>query len=165
MISEELYEKTGNLRDEINKLKTRNVLSRSEKKDYFEPHMMEYLNQYDGEYNDQINSFLLKFKVMGTQYEGRIDEIELIKKNDTVQIKRNPENRYNKNNFAIIDKNDRCIGNMPWKLCDAMAPLFDSNNLTIESSKISYIEPLSKRSRHALKPIVFIEIKGIIREN
>lgn len=164
MINDELYKKTVKLRDEIAGLQHRKELYENKKDDYFEPHMMEYLDQYDGYYNDETDAFTLKFKVMGTQYEGRIDEIEFLRKNESVLIKRDPANQFNKNNFAVLNADKKSIGNMPWKLCDALAPLYDNNNLLINHAKISYIEPLSKRNRHAMKPIVFIELAGSIIE-
>lgn len=161
MISSDIFEKTGKLRDVIDDLHAKCVLSKKKEDDYFEPGKMEYLDQYEGVYRDD-NTFMIKFQVMGTQYEGRIDEIEFIKRNQDVFIERDPTNKYNSNNFKIMDNNKNCIGNMPAILCDAIASLYDSENLTIISSKVSFVKPLSQRNRHAKKPIVFVELNGEI---
>ena len=51
------------------------------------------------------------------------------------------------------------LGNMPAQLCNAIAPLFDNGALLFIESSVSYVEPISKRSRHAKQAILFVELK------
>ena len=46
---------------------------------------------------------------------------------------------------------------MPAELCNVIAPLFDSGELEIESARVSFVDPISKRSRHAKQAMLFVE--------
>jgi hypothetical protein len=41
-----------------------------------------------------------------------------------------------------------------------MAPLYDEGRLVFESAKVCLVEPISKRSRHAKKAVLFIELRA-----
>ena len=51
------------------------------------------------------------------------------------------------------------VGNMPAELCNAIAPLYDAGNLTFERAAVSYVEPISKRSRYARQGVLFVELE------
>ena len=44
-------------------------------------------------------------------------------------------------------------------MCNAIAPLYDAGNLTFERAAVSYVEPISKRSRYARQGVLFVELK------
>ena len=145
-----------------NKLHEKKVLSQKVGPDYFEPGMMEYLDQYEGIYNEDKKYLLLRFDSKGTRYSGRTEQIEKVQVGDSVQIIRDHGNQYNSNNFLIYTTNGKDIGNMPSELCNAIAPLYDSKLLAFTSAKVSYVEPISKRSRHAKQAVLFVELQSQI---
>lgn len=144
---------------EIENLKKRYDLASKVTPDYYEPGMMEYLDKSYGEYDAQNNTALIRFEVKGTRYQGRSEFIEKIRLGDEVSIKRDRENKFNSNNFIILDWQDNDIGNMPAILCNAVAPLYDSGKLHVEKAAVSYVEPLSQRSRYAKQAMLFVELK------
>ena len=83
---------------------------------------------------------------------------------DTVQIVRDPNNPFNANNFVILTKKGKKLGNMPAQLCNAIAPLFDAGDLVFQNAEVSFVEPISKRSRHAKQAMLFIELKAILND-
>lgn len=144
---------------EAEKLHRRKELSKTVGPDYYEPGMMEYLDQSEGIFNEEKRTLLLRFEVKGTRYEGRTEQIERINQGDLVQVVREPDNPYNSNNFVILNKKGKSLGNMPAELCNAIAPLYDQKELSFLKSKVSFVEPISKRSRHAKQAILFVELK------
>lgn len=155
-------EELNALLTEIKKLHKRQELSKTVGPEYFEPGMMENLEQFDGEYTPETSTFAFRFEVQGTRYEGRTEQIEKVKLHDNVQIVRDEENGYNSNNFRILTTKGKDIGNMPADLCNALAPLYDEGCVEILKAQVSYIEPLSIRSRHAKKAVLFIQVAGKI---
>lgn len=147
-----------NLIIEAGKLHEKKMLSERIGPEYFEPGRMEFLDQYEGIYNEDQKELLLRFESKGTRYSGRTEQIEKVKTGDPVRIIRDKENRYNSNNFLILTSKGKDIGNMPAELCDAIAPLYDRGELFFTSSKASFVEPISKRSRYAKQAILFIEL-------
>lgn len=145
---------------EINKIHSRHELSSTIAPDYFEPGNMEYLEQSEGIYHPQTGIFLLRFEAKGTRYEGRTEQIEKVKLGDPVWLQRDRENTYNSNNFRILTQKDKDIGNVPAELCNVLAPLYDTDQIKFVSASVSYVEPLSIRSRHAKQAILFIELRG-----
>ena len=154
-----LHEQRENLILELKQLHLRNELSQTVGDNYFEPGMMEYLEQSDGSYNPQTGEILIRFEVAGTRYEGRTEQIEKVCIGDSTLIVRDNENPYNSNNFTILTSKRKNLGNMPARLCNVIAPLYDSGHLSIISSNVSFVEPISKRSRHAKQAILFIQLK------
>lgn len=102
----------------------------------------------------------MNFESKGTRYEGRTEQIEMIKLGDEVRIMRDKSNQFNSNNFIILTCKDRDLGCVPEELCNAMAPLYDEGRLVFESAKVCLVEPISKRSRHAKKAVLFIELRA-----
>ena len=123
---------------EMSKLHAQHELSKTMGSDYFEPGMVEYPE--------------------GTRYDGRTEQIEKVKTGDVIRITRNPENPYNPNNFRLFTERGKDVGNMPAELCNAVAPLYDEGNLVINSATVSFVDPISKRSRHAKQAILFVEM-------
>ena len=156
-------EQKENLLQEIDKLHQRNELSKNVTDDYFEPGMMEYLEQSDGQYDSVTGEIHLRFEVKGTRYEGRTEQIEKVKLGDEIQIVRDPNNPYNANNFIILTAKGKNLGTMPAQLCNVIAPLYDSGNLVFLGAEVSFVEPISKRSRHAKQAMLFIELKAILK--
>lgn len=146
-------------------LMQRYELSKTVDDSYFEPGMMEYLDQSYGEFNNETNKLILRFEIKGTRYEGRTERLELTNFNDPVKIIREAKNAFNSNNFMIVNDRHQTLGNMPAELCNVLAPLYDGGYATIDSSRISFVEPISKRSKHAKQGIAFVEViisfKGI----
>lgn len=147
---------------EIDKLHYRHELADKVTEDYFEPGMMEYLNQSDGCYDESSGYIELRFESKGTRYGDRTEQIETLSVGDTIQIERDPENAFNSNNFILKNAAGKDVGNMPAELCNAIAPLYDSGRLSFIDSKVSFVEPISKRSRHAKQAILFVEMEGQI---
>lgn len=150
-------EKFNALMRETDKLHQRNELAKTIGKDYFEPGMMEYPEQWDGSFDEVTGKLQLRFESRGTKYEGRTEQIEKVKTGDEILIVREPENPFNSNNFRLLTKKENSIGNMPAELCNVIAPLYDDGSLEIRSARVSYVEPVSARSRYALKAILFVE--------
>ena len=93
------------------------------------------------------------------------EQIEKVKYGDIVQIVRDCENPYNSNNFIILTEKGKNLGNMPAHLCNVIAPLYDSGNLVFIRSAVSFVEPISKRSRHAKQAVLFVELRMNFRKN
>lgn len=148
-----------NLLSVTEKLHEKNLLSKKVGPDYFEPGMMEYLEQYEGIYDESRKELLLRFESKGTRYSGRTEQIEKIKAGDPIQIIRDHDNQYNSNNFMILTMSGKDIGTVPADLCNAMAPLYDSSALVFQAACVSFVDPISKRSCHAKQAILFVELR------
>ena len=159
MMYDTLQEQKENLLVEIHKLHQRHELAGAVGEDYFEPGMMEYLEQSEGIFDETNGELLLRFEVKGTRYEGRTEQIEKVQTEDPIRIERDRENPYNSNNFVILTAKGKNLGNMPAQLCNVIAPLFDDGNLTFVQSEVSFVEPISKRSRHAKQAILFAQLR------
>lgn len=137
-------------------------LSQTVGADYYEPGMMENLDQYMGVLSDD-NSCTIKVDVRGLRYENRSVRLRKCQVGDPIEIRREPENQYNPNNFKVLLEDGYNIGMLPADLCNAMAPLFDYGYISISSARISYIEQLKNRSRYAKQGVMFVEIKLLLR--
>lgn len=156
-------ERTESLLQEVNKLHARKELSQTVGVDYFEPGMMEYLDQAEGLFNNETGEIILRFEVKGTRYEGRTEQIEKVQLHDDVLVRRDEKNSYNANNFELHTTLGKSLGNMPAELCNVIAPLYDSGELRLLKAYVSFVEPISKRSRHAKQAVLFVELKFIIQ--
>ena len=130
-------------------------LSKTVEPDYFEPGMMENLDQYKGEYDESNNMITLRVDAKGLRYDNRTQNLERLSVGEPVDIVRESGNLYN--NFMIKNKN-YSLGNLPAELCNALAPLYDSGYATVLSAEVSYIEKLRDRSRYAKQGVLFIEM-------
>ena len=151
-------EKIQPLFSEMDKLQQRYELASVVGEDYFEPGMMEYLDKSYGVYDEDSKEMILRFESRGTRYEGRTARIETIMLGDKIVVARDKENEFNSNNFVLLDERGRNLGNMTATLCNALAPLYDSGEVEITESFVSFVEPISKRSRYAKQGILFVEV-------
>ena len=152
------FEEQENFIKELNKLHERKVLSETITPDYFEPGMMEYLEQYDAYYDVVTGVIMMQFQVKGTRYEGRTEQIEKVRSGDAVKVIRDYENNYNSNNFTLLTDKGKSLGNMPAELCNVIAPLYDKGELVFHRAKVSFVDPISKRNRHAKQAVLFVEL-------
>lgn len=152
-------ERIDSLLLEVNKLHSRKELSQTIGVDYFEPGMMEYLDQSEGLFDLETGELLLRFEIRGTRYEGRTEQIEKVQLWNEVLVRRDLKNSYNANNFELLTITGKSLGYMPAELCNVIAPLYDSNELQVVNAHVSYVEPISKRSRHAKQAVLFVELK------
>ena len=65
----------------------------------------------------------------------------------------------------LLTRKGQNVGNMPAELCNVIAPLFDEGSMVFEEASVSFVEPISKRSRHAKQAILFVELKARLVEN
>ena len=151
-------EMKNNLLKELKKLHTRFELSKSVGPDYFEPGMMEYLDKSEGLINEETGEILVRFESKGTRYDGRTERIERVKVGDFITVIRDEENQYNSNNFKLVTEKGQDVGNMPAELCNTIAPIYDEGDIEFISAKVSYVEPISKRSRYAKQAVLFVEL-------
>ena len=152
------------LLQEVDKLRQRHQLSKTVEPDYYEPGQMEYLEQSNGFYDANSGRIMLRFEAKGTRYEGRTEQIERVKLGDSIRVEREDTNLYNHNNFSLLTGKGRNVGNMPAELCNVIAPLFDEGKLQFQQARVSYVEPISKRSRHAKQAILFVEVNAVLME-
>ena len=150
-------------RKEIEKLHQRLELSKTVGPDYFEPGMMEYLDQSEGILDEAAGTFLLRFEARGTRYDGRTEQIESVREGDPITIVREADNPFNANNFTLETARGKNVGNMPADLCNAVAPLYDSGVLAFEDVKVSFVDPITKRNRHAKQAVLFVEARGNVK--
>jgi len=154
-----MQEQRDNLFQEMEKLHDRNERSKTIGPDYYEPGMMEYLDQSDGTYDEESGELVLRFESKGTRYDGRTEQIEKVRLGDIIRVIREPDNPFNPNNFQLFTEKGKSVGNMPAELCNAIAPLYDSGELRFIGASVSYVEPISKRNRHAKQAMLFVELK------
>ena len=143
---------------EVEKLHRRHALAETIQPDHYEPGMMEYLEQSDGLWEPGSGRLTLRFESRGTRYDGRSELIERLQVGEPVTLRRDRENPYNPNNFLLLTKRGEDVGNMPAELCNVFAPLYDNGCLCVEHCAVSFVEPLSRRSRHARQAVLFVEL-------
>lgn len=161
MITEQEKEK---LLAEVKKLHHRQELAGQIGPDWFEPGMMEYLDRSDGCLDEKTGKLTLAFEAKGTRYDGRTEVIEKVHLGDPIRIVRDAENPYNPNNFTMLTAKGKNVGHMPAELCNALAPFYDEGMFTIHDAKVSYVEPLSKRNRHAKQAVLFVTMTGQVEK-
>lgn len=149
---------------EIDKLHKRNELSKNVGPDYYEPGLMEYLSQSDGYYDEESGELVIRFEARGTRYDDRTEQIEKIALGDVIRVVREKSNAYNSNNCLLLTEDGHNIGNMPAELCSVIAPLYDAGNLDLDPAHVSFVEPISKRSRYAKQAILFVELKARLHD-
>ena len=125
----------------------------------FEPDMMEHPEQYRGEYDKESGILTLCFEVKGTRYEGRTERLEYVSVGERLTVRRDAENKYNSNNFLLDGVREENLGTLPAELCNGLAPLYDNGTAEVICCKVSYLEPITKRSRYAKQAILFVELK------
>ena len=133
--------------------------------DWYEPGMMEYLDKSEGQWEAQSGRLLLRFESRGVRYEGRSEQIERLKIGDPISVRRDPQNVYNPNNFVLLTKRGEDVGYVPAELCNAIAPLYDAGLLHFEQCVVSYVEPLSRRSRYARQAVLYVELVCFVKNS
>lgn len=126
---------------------------------YYEPGMMENMDQYEGLFDPVTNIVTLKIDSKGLRYENRTPRLDKLSIGDDLTVLRDSANAYNFNNFEIFNSRKESLGMLPADLCNALAPLVDSGYAKIACSKVSYVEPISHRSRYAKQGVLFVELK------
>ena len=101
------------LLEQLHKLRARHDLYGHTPPDYFEPGLMEYLDQSDGSFDEQTGVLSLRFESRGTRYDGRTEQIEKVRPGDVIQLVRDPANPFNSNNFRLFTAKGKDVGNMP----------------------------------------------------
>lgn len=157
-MTERFEHQKAELLREADKLHQRLELSKTVGPDWYEPGQMEHLDQSEGIWDEAAGRLLLRFESRGTRYDGRTELIERVHIGDPITLRRDPANPYNSNNFILLTAQGYDVGNMPAELCNAIAPLYDAGNLTFERAAVSYVEPISKRSRYARQGVLFVEL-------
>ena len=152
------YETTEQLFSEVEKLHKKYEMSQNMAPDFFEPIMLEYLDKFEGIIDRAKGELSLRFDSRGTRYDGRTEQIENVRCGEEVCIVRDPDNKFNSNNFMLFTAKGINIGNMPAELCNVIAPLYDAEKLSFSRSKVSFVDPISNRSRYAKQAILFVEI-------
>ena len=153
-----------NLINEIQRLHNRYESFAGITPEFFDPGNMEFLDKVEGSYDEEKKNGFIRFEVKGTRYDGRTELIETVHLGDPVKIVRDEKNAFNSNNFAVHTQGGKDLGNLPAELCNDIAPLYDSQILSINSACISYVEHLSKRSRNAKQAMLFVEMHFCIKE-
>jgi hypothetical protein len=143
---------------EAEKLHLRNTLAETLQPNHYEPGNMEYLEQSDGLWDPESGRLTLLFESRGTRYDGRSEMIERLHVGDPITLQRDPANPYNPNNLVLHTKRGEDVGNLPAELCNVVAPLYDAGALRFDRAAVSFVEPLSKRSRHARQAVLFVEL-------
>ena len=150
---------------EVQKLHDIHEVSKNRDPAFFEPNMLEYPEEYDGYYNEINGDIILHFDSRGTRYDGRTEQIESMIQGDFIQVVRDKDNPFNPNNFSLLTRRGKDIGNMPSELCNAIAPLYDDGLLIIDKAIASSVKPISKRNRHAKQAMLFVEMHAVLLKN
>lgn len=143
----------------VSRIQDKYELSQTVGEDYYEPGMMENLEQYYGAYDPVADCAVIRTESKGLRYENRTSHLESLKVGDPVKIVRDPENEFNSNNFRIMSENNEDLGNLSAELCNVLAPLYDAGYAVITRSEITYIESIFQRSRYAKQGVLFIEMQ------
>ena len=157
-MNEQSMKQKTDLLKEAETLHQRLLLSKTVGSDWYEPGQMEFLDQSEGLWDESTGTLLLRFESRGTRYDGRSERIERLQVGNPIAVRRDPENPYNPNNFVLLTESGEDVGNMPAELCNAIAPLYDTGFLAFERAAVSYVEPITKRSRYARQGILFVEL-------
>lgn len=152
----------GNLLEYASGLNHKYELSKTVSDDYYEPGMMENLEQYWGVYDDSAKTLVLRLESKGLRYENRTKNLEKLAVGDEIQIIREETNPYNSNNFMIQNHSDS-LGNLPADLCNVLAPLYDAGYAVIQAATVSYLEKIKERSRYAKQGVLFVELQIKLR--
>ena len=147
------------LLDAVAGLQEKKELAASVGPDWYEPGMMENLEQYLGRYDESSHILTLRTESKGLRYDDRTPRLDYLSVGDRVSLVRDPDNPFNTNNIMILSENGEDLGNLPAELCNVIAPLWDSGELTVQSAQVSYLERIRDRSRYARQGVLFVEIR------
>ena len=80
-----------------------------------------------------------------------------------VNIVRDPDNRFNSNNFLVTGNGGENLGTLSAQLCNALAPAYDAGAVCITNAEISYLERIRDRSRYAKQGVLFVRMEFTIQ--
>ena len=90
-------------------------------------------------YDRVQGELFLEFEAKGTMYNDVYENVKHVKVGDTIRIIRDPENKYNHNNFRLENSLGESVGNMPAKLCNALAPFYDNDEIILDDATASHV--------------------------
>lgn len=142
----------------VAQLQEKKELAASVGPDWYEPGMMENLEQYLGVYDENSRTVTLRTDSKGLRYDERTPRLDYLSVGDPVRLVREPDNPYNANNIRFLSEDGEDLGTPSAALCNVIAPLWDSGELTVMSAQVSYLERIRDRSRYARQGVLFVEI-------
>lgn len=120
----------------------------------------------DGEFDVDKEEAVLTVEVVGTQFEGRSQRIEKIRKGEVLHLVREPQNEKDNQNISVRNKNGESLGNLSAQANRALAPVMDQQLAKKITAKVCEVVPLSKRGSRAKKAIlklqITLELPGVV---
>lgn len=147
------------LLDAVAGLQEKKELAASVGPDWYEPGMMENLEQYLGVYDEKSHTVTLRTDSKGLRYDERTPRLDYLSVGDPVRLAREPDNPFNANNIRFLSEDGEDLGTPSAALCNVIAPLWDAGELTVLSAQVSYLERIRDRSRYARQGVLFVEIR------
>ncbi len=126
--------------------------------DWYEPGLMENLEQYLGVSDESRRTLTLRTDSKGLRYDERTPRLDYLSVGDPVRLVREPDNPFNTNNIRFLSEDGEDLGTPSAALCNVIAPLWDSGELKVISAQVSYLERIRDRSRYARQGVLFVEI-------
>ena len=147
------------LLEAVDGLQKKKELAASVGPDWYEPGMMENLDQYLGVYDENSGVITLRTDSKGLRYDERTPRLDYLSVGDPVRLVREPDNPFNANNIRFLSEDGEDLGTPSAALCNVIAPLWDSGELAVISAQVSYLERIRDRSRYARQGVLFVEIR------
>ena len=116
------------------------------------------IRRLDGDFNVDKEEAVVTLEVVGTQFEGRAQRIEKIRKGEILHLVREPQNEKDDQNISVRNKNGESLGNLPTHANRLLAPVMDQQLAKKITAKVCEVVPLSKRGSRAKKAILKLEI-------
>ena len=152
------------LLEAVAKLQEKKDLAAAVGPDWYEPGLMQNLDQYLGQFDESSRTVTIRTESKGLRYDERTPRLDYLSVGDAVRLVREPGNPFNANNIRILSENDEDLGNLSAELCNVIAPLWDAGALAICSARVSYLERIRDRSRYARQGVLFVEISMELKE-
>lgn len=153
------------LLDAVAGLQEKKELAASVGPDWYEPGMMENLEQYLGVYDEKSHTVTLRTDSKGLRYDERTPRLDYLAVGDPIRLVREPDNPFNANNIRFLSEDGEDLGTPSAALCNVIAPLWDAGALVIRSARVSYLERIRDRSRYARQGVLFVEIRLELKES
>jgi hypothetical protein len=97
--------------------------------------------------------------VVGTQYEDRIELIKVLQVGDAITLCREKTNSYDRNAFAVQNGKNASLGHLSAELAGQLAPLVDSEVISLSDAKVSGVDLYTKAKKLRAKPLLQISFK------